>query len=46
MWSIAPASGWWRADFGLYDSVEAVLRDADIAMYHAKGMKRPYVFFD
>ncbi len=34
------------ADFGLYDSVEAVLRDVDIAMYHAKGMKRPYVFFD
>ena len=31
---------------GRYESVEDVLRDADIAMYHAKNAGRPHAFFD
>ena len=29
-----------------YNSTDDILRDADIAMYHAKGRKKPYAFFD
>jgi diguanylate cyclase (GGDEF)-like protein/PAS domain S-box-containing protein len=34
------------ADIRNRDSVDEVLRDADIAMYRAKGSGRPYVLFD
>ncbi|REJ78890.1 MAG: EAL domain-containing protein [Acidobacteria bacterium] len=31
---------------GGYDSAEEVIRDSDIAMYHAKESKKPFVVFD
>ena len=33
-------------DIQHYNSTDDILRDADIAMYHAKGRKKPYALFD
>ncbi len=33
-------------DVAHYASTDDILRDADIAMYHAKGRKKPYSLFD